>query len=140
MRRAAYSLLELTVVLAIAGLLLALVAPRFAAVRDGASVRAAMTDLTGAFSTARQTAIMRRMLVAVVLDTASGTVELRASGVRLLRHSLRDVYGIVLAANRDSTVYDPRGLGYGVSNLSVTVRRGAFVDTLTMSRLGRVRW
>ena len=140
MRRTAYSLLELTVVLAILGLLLALVAPRFAAVRDGAAVRAAMTDLTGTFSTARQTAVMRRTLVTVVLDTAAGIVELRAGGARLLAHSLRDVYGIILAANRDSTVYDPRGLGYGVSNLTVTVRRGAFVDTLTMSRMGRVRW
>lgn len=140
MRRAGYSLLELTVVLTIVGFLLALTAPRFAAFRDGASIRAAMTDLTGAFSTARQTAIMRRTLVTVALDTATGVVELRANGITLLRHSLRATYGIVLGSNRDSTVYDARGLGYGVSNLSVTVRRGAMVDTLTMSRLGRVRW
>jgi hypothetical protein len=37
-------------------------------------------------------------------------------------------------------VYDSRGLGYGVSNVTVTVRRGSIVDTLTMSRMGRVRW
>ncbi len=140
MRRAAYSLLELTVVLAIVGLLLALVAPRFAAFRDGASVRSAVTDVTGAFSLARETAIMRRTLVTVALDTAAGTVELRTNGAALLRRSLRATYGIVLGANRDSTVYDPRGLGYGVSNLTITVRRGAIVDTLTMSRLGRLRW
>ena len=58
----------------------------------------------------------------------------------LLRRPLRAVYGIVLASNRDSAVYDPRGLGYGVTNLTVIVRRGTMVDTLTMSRLGRVRW
>lgn len=140
MRRPAYSLLELTIVLAIVGLLLALVAPRFAAFRDASSVRAAMSDLTSAFSAARETAIMRRTFVTVALDTSDGSVELRSNGVRLVRHSLGAVYGIVLGSNRDSTVYDPRGLGYGVANLSVTVRRGAIVDTLTMSRLGRVRW
>jgi hypothetical protein len=31
-------------------------------------------------------------------------------------------------------------LGFGVTNLTVTVRRGTFVDTLTMSRLGRTKW
>lgn len=140
MRRAGYSLLELTIVLALLGMLLALVAPRVAAFRDGASVRAAMSDLTAAFSTARQTAIMRRALVTIAIDTAAGEVQVRANGAVLVRHSLHATYGIVLGSNRDSTVYDPRGLGYGVSNLSITVRRGAFVDTLTMSRLGRVRW
>lgn len=138
--RAAFTLLELTVVMTIAGLLMALAAPRFASLRDRASVRSAMTDLGASFSLARQTAMTRRAPVAVVLDTAGGSVELRSYGQSIQRHGLRAVYGIVLGSNRDSTVYDPRGLGYGLSNLTVTIRRGAFVDTLTMSRLGRVRW
>ena len=65
---------------------------------------------------------------------------LLAGGQTLLRRPLRSIYGVVLASNRDSAVYDPRGLGYGVTNLTVVVRRGRLVDTLTMSRLGRVRW
>jgi hypothetical protein len=78
--------------------------------------------------------------VSVVLDTAGGTLELRARGQPVFRRSLRTTYGVTLGSNRDSAVYDPRGLGYGLSNLSVTVRRGAVVDTVTMSRMGRVRW
>ena len=99
-----------------------------------------MGELGAAFSTARQEAITRRAAVAVVFDTAGGSVEIRSGGRTILRRTLRTVYGISLGANRDSAVYDARGLGYGVSNLSVTVRRGSIVDTLTMSRLGRVRW
>lgn len=138
--RRAYTLLEMAIVVTMIGLLLAIALPRAAAVRDRASVRAAMTDLAAAFSLARRAALSRRALVSIVLDTATGTVEVRSGGSRLWRRTLGASYGIVLGSNRDSAVYDPRGLGYGVSNLSLSVRRGAMVDTLTMSRLGRVRW
>ena len=138
--RRAYTVLEMAIVVAMIGLLLAIALPRVAAVRDRASVRAAMTDLSAAFSLARRSALSRRALVSVVLDTASGTVEVHSGNTRLWRRTLGGSFGIVLGANRDSAVYDPRGLGYGVSNLSLSVRRGEMVDTLTMSRLGRVRW
>ena len=138
--RRAYTLLEMAIDVTMIGLLLAIALPRAAAVRDRASVRAAMTDLGAAFSLARRAALSRRAPVSIVLDTATGTVEVRSGGSRLWRRTLGDSYGIVLGSNRDSAVYDPRGLGYGVSNLSLSVRRGEMVDTLTMSRLGRVRW
>lgn len=140
MRRDGITQLELLVVMIVSGLLTTLAVPRLAHLRDASSVRSAMTDLGSAFATARQTAITRRTTVAVVFDTANGEVRLRSAGETLLRRTLRASYSVSLGANRDSAVYDPRGLGYGVSNLSVTVRRGEFVDTLTMSRLGRVRW
>lgn|SRR5512146_895374 len=140
MRRSAFTLLEATVVLTVAAVVLAIVAPRFAAARDSAAVRSAMSDLGAAFSLARQAAMTRRTLVAVVLDTARGAVEVRAVGERIVRRELGATYGIVLGSNRDSAVYDARGFGYGASNLSITARRGKIVDTLSMSRLGRTRW
>jgi type II secretory pathway pseudopilin PulG len=138
--RPAFSLLEATVVLTVAAILLAVAAPRFAALRDASAVRGAMAELGGQFALARQTAIARRVAAAVVIDSAAGVVEVRTGGVRVSRRELRAVYGIVLASNRDSAVYDARGLGYGVTNLTVTVRRGTLIDTLTMSRLGRTKW
>ena len=140
MRRSAFTLLEATVVLTVAAVVLAIVAPRFAAARDSAAVRSAMSDLSAAFSLARQAAMTRRTLVAVVLDTARGAVEVRAVGERIVRRELGATYGIVLGSNRDSAVYDARGFGFGASNLSITARRGKIVDTLSMSRLGRTRW
>ena len=140
MRRSAFTLLEATVVLTVAAVLLAIVAPRFAAARDSAAVRSAMSDLSAAFSLARQAAMTRRTLVAVVLDTARDVVEVRAADERIVRRELGAAYGIVLGSNRDSAVYDARGFGYGASNLSITARRGKIVDTLSMSRLGRTRW
>jgi prepilin-type N-terminal cleavage/methylation domain-containing protein len=140
MRRSGFTLLETTVVLVVIAVLLALAVPRVSALRDRSAVQSAMGELGTSFSTARSSAIARRAMVAVVLDTAGGVVEVRSAGRTLVRRPLRSLYGIALASNRDSAVYDPRGLGYGVTNLTVVVRRGVMVDTLTMSRLGRVRW
>lgn len=135
-----FTLLELLVVMTIAGVMLALVIPRFVSLRDAHAVRAAVADVGGGFSLARQLAVARRAPVAVVFDTASGVVQIRSANGPIRRSSLTESFGVRLSANRDSAVYDVRGLGYGVSNLTVVVRRGNFVDTLIMSRLGRVRW
>jgi prepilin-type N-terminal cleavage/methylation domain-containing protein len=134
-----FTLLELLVAMLVAGILLALGLPRFNAARDAQSVRAAMDVLSTGFSLARETALARRAPVAVVFDTA-GVVRIRSAGGPIRRSDLFASFGVTVAANRDSAVYDPRGLGYGLSNLTVAVRRGNFVDTLTVSRLGRVRW
>jgi len=141
--RSAFTLLELTVVLSVLGLLMAIAAPGISRSRNAAAVRAASNDLASTISFARQAALTRRGLVAIAFDTAAGVVTVRAAGPggpeRILWRDLGLSYGIVLRANRDSAVYDARGLGYGVSNLTITIRRGSAVDTLTLSRLGRLR-
>ncbi|HEY4218060.1 MAG TPA: prepilin-type N-terminal cleavage/methylation domain-containing protein [Gemmatimonadaceae bacterium] len=139
-RRSAFTLLELTLTMTIVALCLALVAPRFAALRDGASVRGAVNEIGATFADAREMAIVRAAPVAIVFDTAGAAVEIHANGQSVTRRTLAEVYGVRIESNRDSAVYDARGYGYGVSNLSVTVHRGAVADTLTMSKLGRVRW
>lgn len=126
--------------IAIMAVLLSIAVYRFTGLRDATAVRAAVGDLGSTFSFARQVAVSRRRMVAIVLDTNSGVVELRSGGARIARRDLGASYGVHVGSNRDSAVYDARGLGYGLSNLSVAIRRGHFVDTLTMSRLGRVRW
>ena len=130
----------MVVALAMMAVLLSIGFQRFATLRDATSVRAAVGDLGSTFSLARQLAVSRRRVVAIVLDTGRGVVEVRSAGSRILRRELGTGYGVHLGSNRDSAVFDARGLGYGLSNLSVAIRRGHFVDTLTMSRLGRVRW
>jgi prepilin-type N-terminal cleavage/methylation domain-containing protein len=139
-RKSGFSLPEVAVALAMMAVVLSIALHRFAALRDATSVRAATGDLGSAFSLARQIAVSNRRVVAIVLDTGRGVVEVRLGGARVARRDLGVTYGVHLGSNRDSAVYDARGVGYGLSNLSVAIRRGRFVDTLTMSRLGRVRW
>jgi prepilin-type N-terminal cleavage/methylation domain-containing protein len=140
MVRRGFSLLELIVVIMIAGIVVALALPRFTKARDAAAVHAAVGELGALYAAARQEAIARRAAVAVRIDTAGRAVELRVADARLVRRALGEIYGVGLGTNRDSTVYDPRGIGFGLSNVTIVVRRGSVVHTLTMSRLGRVRW
>ena len=137
---AGYSILELTVVLAVLAILAAFAAPRYAALRDSVAVRSARTDLVQSILAARQNALATRQNTAAVVDTSSGWVLVRSSGQTLFRHDLTLSYGVRLGSNRDSMVYDARGLGYGATNLSIIVRRGSVVDTIVISRLGRLRW
>ena len=140
MRRFGLKVFELTVVLTIVGLLTTLAIPRLVGLRNASSVRSAASEVAAAFTLARQSAIVGRSAVAVVLDTTGGEVTVR-SGTRVVsRRQLRAIYSVILSANRDSAVYDARGMGYGVSNITIRIRRGSFVDTLTMSRLGRLTW
>ena len=140
MRRVGLTVLEITVVLAIAGLLATFALPRLAGLRNASAVRSAASEIAAAFTLARQSAIMGRSTVAVVLDTAAGEVTVRSGSRVVSRRQLRAIYSVILSANRDSAVYDARGLGYGVSNITIRIQRGTFVDTLTMSRLGRLAW
>jgi len=140
MRRFGLTVFELTIVLMIVGVLTTLAVPRLVGFRNASAVRSAASEVAAAFMLARQSAIMDRATVAVVLDTVAGEITVR-SGPRVVgRRQLRAIYSVILSANRDSAVYDARGMGYGVSNVTITIRRGSFVDTLTMSRLGRLTW
>ena len=111
--RSGMTQLELIVVLIVGGILTALAVPRLVRLRDASSVRAAMTDVGAAFATARQAAVTRRASVAVVFDTAAGILRVSSAGETILRRSLRASYSVSIGANRDSAVYDARGLGFG---------------------------
>ena len=137
--RAGFSLLELIVVITIVALVLALALPRLWRVMDRVAARGAATEIAVVFGEARERAITGRRPVAVMLDTLAARVLVSASGTRLLVRDLGAAYGVRLSASRDSMAYDPRGLGFGAANLTVVVRRGQAAESVSVSRLGRVR-
>jgi prepilin-type N-terminal cleavage/methylation domain-containing protein len=138
-QRAGYTLVELIVVLVIAAILLGLAAVRATEAADRSAVHAAAGEVVAVMTTARSLAIYRRAPVAVAIDTLSAALLVRHDTSLLFRRDLRSSYGVGLVASRESTAFDARGLGVGAANLSLVVRRGAAVDTVFLSRLGRVR-
>lgn len=134
------SLAELLVVITLIGLVTLVALPRFAAARDRTAVESALSETIRTFSTARELAVLRRSTVAVVIDQVHASLEVRSRGQVVMRRGVGAAYGVALASNRDSLVYDPRGLGFGASNLSLILRRGRVADTVVVSRLGRARW
>ena len=133
------SVLELIIVLALLAALLGFAAPLLASLRERAAVHSATTELVSVLATARHLAIARQARTAVLLDTALGSVIVLAMADTIYRRDVRATHGISLSVSRDSIAYGPTGRGYGAANTRIVVARGSAADTITVSRLGRVR-
>ncbi len=137
--RRGITLIELALAMAIAGLVMTVGVSGSRKLVNGMSVRAATGEAHTLFGAARQLAILRGQRVTLQIDTARAQLAILAGADTLRLRELGEVHGVRLAATRLATTYDANGLGYGASNLTLVVTRGRAADTLTVSRLGRVR-
>jgi Tfp pilus assembly protein PilE len=138
MRRAT-TLFELLLVLAILGILGAMVVPSAARLLDRIEVNGAATELSALFAVARHTAAFRSTRAAVHLDSAHATASITVGLDTVRAVELLHSRGVRLRATRDSVAYGPTGLGFGASTATIIVERGHEAETLYVSRLGRVR-
>ncbi|HVF39907.1 MAG TPA: GspH/FimT family pseudopilin [Gemmatimonadaceae bacterium] len=138
--RAGFNLIEVTVVLAIAGILSGITLPRAAGFLDRVKVRGAVTEIASLFSTARHAAISRASQVVLEIDPSTTSITLRAGPDTLQRREIGLVHGVALTTNRESITYSPMGTGYGAANFTMIVTRRNAADTIVVSRLGRVRY
>jgi Tfp pilus assembly protein FimT len=137
--RAAFTIVESTLVIALIAALTAITIPRASGFIDGIEVRGAITEIESMFSLARHTAIARGSQISFDIDAPRGILSIR-SGTEILRaREVGAAHGVSLATNRTSITYSPIGVGYGAANFSLIVSRGRAVDTVVVSRLGRVR-
>ena len=133
------TLAEALVALTVAGILAAIAIRGAARIVEEARARGAASDVRLALALARRAAILRGERAAVRLDSARATVTVHVRADTLLTRALGRLHGVRLAATRESTAFGGEGLGFGAANLRVVLRRGAAADTVTVSRLGRVR-
>ena len=75
----------------------------------------------------------------VVVDEALSVVRVEADTQTLHRRDLSALHHVTLRATRDTVTYAPTGLGWGLANTTIVVARGARAESVTVSRLGRVR-
>ncbi len=139
-RRRATTLAELVAVLVLTAIVLAVAVPRSRHVVERAAVRGAVSDIVATLSMARQLAASGGGGVAVSVDAPAATIRVTRYGDTILTRPLGRLFGVTLRATRDSLAYDARGLGSGASNLTFVIVRGITIDTVVVSRLGRVRW
>jgi Tfp pilus assembly protein FimT len=123
----------------IIGVLTAIAMPQAAKLLDRIRVRGAAMDVEAMFSSGRHIAIARSTQSSVDIDTAARTMYLSVGADTLRKRDIGAEHGVQLSATRAHMSYSPTGIGYGAANLSVVVRRSAAVDTVFVSRLGRVR-
>ena len=130
---------ELLLVLTIVGILGTIAIPRSVRWRDRMSVRSAALETVATFAVARRWSLSRASRTAITFDTVAATVTVRSYSDTIARRNLASSHGVILSASRDSMAYTPNGLGYGASNLTIVIRRGAAAESIVVSRLGRVR-
>lgn len=134
-----FTLLELLVVVTVIGIVLAIAVPHGRAELDRTVVRSAAIDVRTTLGLARTLALASHANVTVDVDGARGMLRIRQGADVVMRRGVGAAHGVWLAATRDSLAYDPYGMGRGASNLSILVRKGAAVETVFVSRLGRIR-
>ena len=138
--RRGFSLIELVLVMTLAGMVCLTVVQALTLQLDRMAVRNAIAEAAGALARARDEALARRAVVRVRIDTGQRTLIVRSGNEHIARHALGHAHGVTLTTTRDSIAFDVRGLGHGAANLTLVARRGRAADTLVVSRLGRVRY
>jgi type IV fimbrial biogenesis protein FimT len=141
--RRGFTLTELVVVLAILAIVTAITLPRLQGLLDWIAVNTAAQDVTTAVAVTRNAAVMqgsrRRLVIApdsLRIDRWAGD-----SWAPWERWPGPDRHGVALEVSNSVVVFDPIGLAWGLSNTKVVLRRGVRSETITLSRLGRVkRW
>lgn len=134
-----YTVLELLIVVMIAGIILSIAIPRGQGALDRIAVRAAGGDVHATLNLARTIALSGKRAVAIDIDSARGILTIRRGTDVLLARGVGRAHGVRLTGTRDSLTYDSRGLGRGAANLSIVVHRRSAAETVFVSRFGRVR-
>ena len=120
-------------------ILSAIAVPGAGRLLDSIHVNGAVVEITSLFGAARHLAIARSAQASVEIDTANRVIRLLSGGETIREREIGRVHDVRLSATRLRMTYAATGMGYGAANLSVVVRRNGSVDTVFVSRLGRVR-
>lgn len=138
--RHAHTFPELVLTIALLAIVVAIAVPPLAATTARWKVRAAAADIVNALVLAREAALARGVVASFVVDAARGEVTVTCAGDTITRRAVGALHGVTLAASGDSVRYAPDGLATGVSNTTLLIVRGPRIDSVVVSRLGRVRW
>jgi len=138
--RRGFTILELTVTVCILSILSAIAIPWAGNVLDRVKVRGAAVDIESLFGAARHIAIARASHAVVEIDTVARSISVSVGSDTVRKREIGAAHDVLLSASRTRMSYSATGIGYGAANLSVVVRRNRAVDTVFVSRLGRVRY
>ncbi len=137
--RRGLTLAELILVCTFLGLVAGIAVPRIGSALDGIRLEQAAHEIAGALTLARAAAIRRATYTEVVIDEGAGAVRVESAGETLFSRAVHDDHGVSLRASRDTITYAPNGMGYGVANSTIVVAIRQRAETVTVSRLGRMR-
>ncbi len=134
-----FTLIELVVTCALIGLFASVALPRTGGALDRLRVTQAAEAVAGAVHLGRTAAIARSAYVRVIVDEATAAMRVEGDLDTVLVRRVGADHRVTLRATRDTITYAPSGLGHGLANTTIVVTSGARAETVTVSRLGRLR-
>jgi prepilin-type N-terminal cleavage/methylation domain-containing protein len=135
----AFTLPELMLVLAVAGILIAIGIPPLAQAVDRVAVEAATAQILAAHQRARVMAITRGQLLTLSVDSATLSIAPRSGGAALWSESGPVTKRVALVGPTRRFTFAPEGITLGLSNATLQLSRGSITRTILVSRLGRIR-
>jgi prepilin-type N-terminal cleavage/methylation domain-containing protein len=138
-----FSLIELAFVLCIIAVLVSIGVPRLQPFLDRIAADHAARDVTTALAVTRHGAVLQGMRARLTIDADSLRIDrLEPAGwTPWRRWPGPSDDRVQLEVSNPEVVFGPTGMGWGVSNTKIVLRRGSQVETITVSRVGRVkRW
>ena len=138
-----FTALELLVVLFIVGVLAAVGWPRLGDALDRVAADRAAVDVTAALAVARNGAVLHSTRARLLITPDTLAVDRWEGGgwAPWWRTLGPAHHGVSLAVSNPIVTFGPTGIGWGLANTTVTLQRGSHVETITTSRVGRVkRW
>lgn len=139
-RRRANTLVELILTLVLIGIVAAVAVPSMRTMLDRLHVKGAEHDVVLGLWAARNAASLRGDYARFVVNETAGTVRVVTGGDTVFRRDITASRGVAMSVTRDSITYAPTGIGWGAANTRIIVSRGRRADTITTSRMGRVRF
>jgi prepilin-type N-terminal cleavage/methylation domain-containing protein len=136
-----FTLLELMVVACIIAVLLALGFPRAARFLDWVETELAVRDVTTALAVGRNGAVLKSTRARISIDPDTLRIDwFGGQGWQpFWRTPGPSSRGVTLETSNPVVIFGPTGMGWGASNTTVVLRRGSQAETITLSRLGRVK-
>jgi prepilin-type N-terminal cleavage/methylation domain-containing protein len=139
--RRGFTLLELVVVLAIVVVLTTFAVWRLVPLVDWIAADGAARDVTSALAVTRTAAVLRgtRARLRIAADSLRIDREGPAGWEPYARWAGPASAGVTLTVSNPEVVFSPLGIAWGLSNTRIVLSRGSQIETITTSRLGRVR-
>jgi prepilin-type N-terminal cleavage/methylation domain-containing protein len=137
--RRAFTLPELMLVLALAGILMGIVTPPLSQAADRLEVQTAASLLVNAHQRARIMAIAKGQMLTLTIDSAVLTITSQLAPTPLWSGRGPAGLGVALTGSARRFTFAPEGYTMGLSNASLHLARGSATRTVIFSRAGRVR-
>jgi len=139
--RRGFTLLELVAVLAIVAVLTTFAVWRLVPLVDWIAADGAARDVTSALAVTRTAAVLRgtRARLRIAADSLRIDREGPAGWEPYARWAGPASAGVTLTVSNPEVVFSPLGIAWGLSNTRIVLSRGSQIETITTSRLGRVR-